>query len=404
MVTMHMLRMLADLSFYYTFAGFAAAMFGGEGAMLALLVQCVCFGLSSLGGKRRWLRLALLIPVALCWFVYPASADRIAMIPAVLYLVIQAVRGDYELSWDRQVRLFSVFWKVLILIAAVCCVLGHAAVVTAAMLPFGMIMLLSSVVLMRSLRHDARVYCQRSYQVLNVVTVAVTAALAFLMSTEVFLRGCVTALKTVYTYCILPIFMLLLEGLMYVSQALSYLAQLFGFAGWEVREPQEQDVELGAQEMDLGHIETVNIDWLKWVLIAVIACAAIVVLVLFFRWLSKREQTGSFELSPEVERERYTPQAKQKKQRDESPVRGVRAQYKKFLKLCVGRGVHLAPGTTTSDVDEQARAIPGVGETSGRIRAIYLRARYAGSAEKQDVEQMKQLCAQAKKDAEARMK
>ena len=82
MVTMQILRMLADLSFYYTFAGFVAALLGGRGAMLALLVQCVLFGLSYLCRKRRWLRIAVLLPMALCWLLYPAGADRLVMIPA----------------------------------------------------------------------------------------------------------------------------------------------------------------------------------------------------------------------------------------------------------------------------------------------------------------------------------
>lgn len=403
MVTMQMLRMMADLSFYYAFAGFIAVLFGGTGAMLALMVQCVCFGLSYLGRKRRGLRLALLLPIALCWLLHPSSPDRLVMIPAALYLIVQVFRGEYELSWDRQVSLFLAFWKLLILVVVVSCIMGHIAEVTAVMLPFGMIMLISSVVLMRSLRHDAQVYCQGRYQVLNLLTVAATAAMAFLMSTEVFLHACVMALKTIYTYTILPIFMLLLEGMMGLSQALSWLAQLFGFEGWQAREQQGEEGAMGAQEMDLGYVETTDNPWIKWTIIAVLTVATIAVLIAFFRWLSRRGRNRTFELSAEVQREEFTPQRKTAAPRDASPVRGVRAQYKRFLKLCTNLGVHLTPGMTSRDIDYQARRLPGMDDTSGKIREIYVRARYAGSATRQDVEQIKKLCAQAKKDTETQL-
>ena len=65
MVTMHILRMLADLSFFYALAGLVASRCGGSGAILGMLLQCVCFGLSFLGSNKRWLRLILLLPMAL---------------------------------------------------------------------------------------------------------------------------------------------------------------------------------------------------------------------------------------------------------------------------------------------------------------------------------------------------
>lgn len=47
MMFLHTLRLAGDLSFYYAFAGFFAASFGGTPMPLVLVWPALCFGLPS---------------------------------------------------------------------------------------------------------------------------------------------------------------------------------------------------------------------------------------------------------------------------------------------------------------------------------------------------------------------
>ena len=47
MVIVHGMRILTDLSFYYAFASFVAACYGGKYAIVGLLLQTGCFMLSA---------------------------------------------------------------------------------------------------------------------------------------------------------------------------------------------------------------------------------------------------------------------------------------------------------------------------------------------------------------------
>lgn len=47
MMFLHTLRLAGDLSFYYAFAGFFAASFGGTPMPLVLVWPALCFGLAS---------------------------------------------------------------------------------------------------------------------------------------------------------------------------------------------------------------------------------------------------------------------------------------------------------------------------------------------------------------------
>lgn len=400
MLTMHLLRMLVDLSFYFTFAGFAAAKFGGTGVLLAGLIGAVCFALSSLGGERRWLRLLLVLPAAVCFWIYPAMVDRIVLLPAMGYLAVLAVRGEYDLSWERQISLFTVFWKILIGFCMFMIVLGCFSEVTTAALPHGMAALVCSVMLMRSLRHDAGVYCQWQYQVVNLSAVGIAAALALGMSTDGFLQGCVTMMKLGYTKVFRPLLVAFITAFLLVCKAIGWLLGKLGLKRAKGSMQGISGLETGVADLEYEELEAVNTEWIKVVGVGVVVCILLAAVVLFFYWLARNRKEETPQMARDQSRESLGAKKKQAKPRETSPVRIVRAQYRKFLKLCLAHGLRLERASTSLDVDQQAQNIPGVGKNSGKIREIYLRARYAGDADKAEAEQIKQLCAQAKKDAE----
>ena len=114
MILMNFLRILVDLSFYGAFAGFFALKCGGQGAFAGMLLQCVCFSLSSAAKKSRAPRMLLLLSMLLGFYWHRGSvADCVLLIPSAVYILRLAFKGDYALSQERQQQLFSVFWKAL---------------------------------------------------------------------------------------------------------------------------------------------------------------------------------------------------------------------------------------------------------------------------------------------------
>lgn len=126
-------RMLVEISFYYSFAGAAAAHFGGGETVLPALLLSVCYILCELlekhvtapsaerlqkagrgesGGAGRFFRYLGLLP-AVFWLLLPgmAPADRICFLFPFAYLAAVIWRKDFTLSRYRQTDVFSTFWK-----------------------------------------------------------------------------------------------------------------------------------------------------------------------------------------------------------------------------------------------------------------------------------------------------
>lgn len=404
MVIMNLLRMLVDVSFYCTFAGLIAVKCGGSGAFVGALIQCLCFGLSHLGGSKRPLRLLFLLPMAVCWGVYRHSpADGILLIPTAAYIIWLVWKNDYVLNHERQQRLFGVFWKMMCFFVPMAMLMGAAAEITAVSVPYALVMLICSVMLMRALRHEPKVYCQKKYQVINISAVVFVTAVAGLLSTKTFLNGCVLALKTVYGALFQPI----LEFLLYILICvIAGIGKLFSWLPFGIREREPQEVE----QMDASGIENILgediqliepgalVRVLGFVLLGV---AAAVALVLFFRWMNRRrDQTGMQGAAREV-RETIAARPRNVKKKETSPVRKIRAQYRGFLKWSAGLGVEPERSSTSLDIHQQVSRVSGREEVSSQIREIYIQARYAEIADRDSVQTMKQLCDQVKKsDAE----
>lgn len=401
MITMYVLRMLVDVSFFCTFAGFAAAKFGSGGAFVGILIQCVCYGLSALAGQKRGLRLMILLPMALSWVIaWPNVAECIFLIPTAVYIVWLVWKGDHTLGHERQKRLFGVFWKIMVVFIPLAAIFGGVAELTAVSVPYALIMLACSVLLLRALRHDAKIYCSRQYQVTNILTVLIALGAAYLVSSKAVLNAVAAGLKAVYTAVLQPILALLLNLILLVIWGISWLwSKLFG--GTEIELENIQMDLSGMKEVipdDLQMKQTSDVVQVVFIVLGVAAAAAL--LVLFFRWLNRREGRGAEFIQTQEQRESVEIVRIERKEKATQPVKKIRAQYRGFLKWCAGEGVHTQKTTTTLDVHRSISAVKGCDETSRQIRKLYIQARYADRADRNAAKEMKQLCEQVKKPKE----
>ena len=395
MIIMHTLRMLADVSFYYAFAGFFCAKYGGGGAVfLAAAVQCLCYGLSSQGGSSRGKRLVWFLPVILSWlFVTGSAADCLLLVPAAVYMGWLVWKGDYTLSQNRQQRIFAAAWKVLPAAACLFAIFGGYEPVAGVTIPFSVMMLASSILLMRSLRHDKGVYCQKKYQAVNVAVVAAVLAVSRLMSSSMAMELYRSALQGLYYIIITPfswLLMLLMNG----------LSEVIHIAKGEGGRSSGEEVVVHLKELaplDTSQAESILPGSAKWFFAAAGIAAVILLVFFFFRWLQKKgpvdETAGAgLEIRQVLER-KAAPQNE-----NSSPVRKVRNLYRKYLRQCVSRGVTVKKSTTSMEVHHQVRNLTDVDEkTAEEIRQLYISARYAGQADRESVRNMKALCSQVKK-------
>ena len=399
MVMMHGLRILTELSFYYAFASFVAVGSGSRYALLGLLVQTLCGTLSAMLNKKV-IRLVALLPMAVLWLLPDlALADTLLFIPAAAYLVWQAHDGSSALEWGRQVELFSVFWKVYAAFACLMLLTGMAAQLSRASLPIALIMLVASVLLMRSLRHDPETYCQKWYQLCNAATVAVVMAAAAVISSDVFLNTCLSALSAGYKGIVLPLLMLGLSVFFYILQGLAWLVSLLNIQLPENENPPELQLKGIAEELGIVDLATES-PLGKEFMIFLCVVAVSVLLYFFFRWM-KRLGWG-VKQPPEVREERINIVSDEdnttQKVRLGGAVQRVRAQYRKFLKLYVSVGGELDPTHTSLDVERDAKKKRFDPSAAEELRSIYIRARYAEQAEGQDVSRAKELYALMKKE------
>lgn len=404
MVTMHIMRMLAEMSFFYAIAGLIAARCGGSGAFAGFLLQCVCFGLSSLGGDKRLRRLAFLLPMAAGWFLCRGSAaDGILMIPPAAYIVWLVWKDDYELEQGRHRRLFTAFCRVIFLFSLLMTAVGFGADVRTVVLPYAALMLTTSVLLMRSLRHDAAVYCKPSYQLVNLSAVALATLAAILLSTKTALAAYRALLKALYNTLILPVLTLLLRLLLEIMFAVEKLLKWLGVTAPELDEVKLDDeaIDEMLEQINGMEIEAADASGLRTVLIVLGIAAAALILVLFFRWLNQKKGGSVIQAPSGTTRVALAGNDRRENQKETSPVRTVRNQYRKFLKLCAARGAAPKKHHTSLDMEEKARYALGANVPTGEIRDIYILARYDGKADQDSVRRIKKLYSEAKKAKEA---
>lgn len=400
MVIMHGLRALAELSFYYAFASFVAVWGGSRYALAGLMLQTVCYVLSAMLEKKKVLRMAALLPMMLFWLLPDVPlADTLLFLPAALYLIRLAYSGKYVLEWGRHVELFSVFWKAYFLFAFLLLLVGTLRQLSQASLPIGLIMLVSSVLLMRSLRHEPETYCQKWYQIFNAAAVAAVIVVAALMSTDAFLMACVSAAGAVYKNVVAPLLLAAVMVLLLVLQAAAWLMSLLN-----IRLPENQnkvpELQLDSLVKDLGLAEPAGEPVGEKYLILLCVLAAAALLYIFFRWMM-RLGWGE-KRPPEVLEERFETAGdvavKERKMGPGSAVQRVRAQYRKFLKLYISAGGELEDSHTSLDVERGAKRHRFAAGDVEELRSIYIRARYAEHAEAKDASRAKELCTAMKKE------
>lgn len=220
MMFLHTLRLAGDLSFYYAFAGFFAASFGGTPMPLVLVWPALCFGLASCFEGSRPLRTTLAALSAAALLLLPTGADKLCYFPAAVYPVLLAYTGDFALSPVRQAERLHWLCRVWPFFA-VAMLLWNANAVLSAALPFATAAAVLLVGFNRTTRQDPEISTRPGYLLLSGGVLAAVCAGPFLLSRSVVVAGAKAAASAVYFGGIVPVLQLFLNNI--VVQGVTWL-------------------------------------------------------------------------------------------------------------------------------------------------------------------------------------
>ncbi len=406
MLPLIILKIMADLGFYYSVAGFFAVKYGADPAMImaAMGIQTLAFALSFLLEEKGLLRFA---PLALCGLVFALPGlcipFALIMLPPTAHLIVCAKEKTYYPSWASAADLFSLYLKVLAALALMIVLTRGFEAFAAVSVPCAIISLCSCVMLMRSMRHDIDVYTSPIYQLVNAGTAGILVLISAAVSSKGFRSAVASAIGAFYLKLVVPVLLFFTRVIVYLfyiaAQIIAFFLRLFHVEGAEIPDYQTIYGE-SAEEILESEYDPDAHPMLRLIATAIVVGFAFWIAWRFFKYMQgmvtrkKPRDTG--------ERETRTFIGKQEEKgsrENEGLIEKLRAQYRNFLKEYKKKSLPLEKHMTSENVLNISSAYFDL-EAGKELRELYIRARYGGLAGRDDVARAKELVKALKKSEE----
>ena len=210
MMLLQGLRLFSLLAFYDAFAGFFAFCFGGSGSVWVLLWPAVCFAAASHFSQNKLLRIGAALAGFAALPFLPILADRLVYLPAAVYGVILAAKGDFSLSPAPQEECFRWLYRVWPFFGAAMLLWNTDAVLAA--LPTALAAAALLVWYARTARQDPEVCTQPVSLLVSGGALAAVCGMSFLLSRTLVVEGARTVLSALYFRLIVPVLQLVLNN------------------------------------------------------------------------------------------------------------------------------------------------------------------------------------------------
>lgn len=415
MIWMHGLRMFTDLSFYATFAGsivygfarhFGSSVTGEEvlvRSVLGLLWLSAIYGSSfRFQEKKQQSRFLLALLLAAFVAVWGQVAELVILLPGAVYVGRMMVKKEYPFFWSRQADLFQVFWKAVLIFSAVLLLLGQTEGLLAISMPFAILTVGGLVLLLRTLRHDPKVYLSREFQKQNVLFIGGFFLTLFLLSRPVVIRGCLRGVRWIYESWILPVLLLVMNILGFLVGNLlvgiQWILSLFHIEG-QVAEEIFMVFETGEEMLKREAVGSGgNISWMVMLFQVLLVLLCVAGIIYFFMWLGKgRTEERGYQDVISVFRGENKKTETSPAGKDSFWVRQIRREYGNYMKLCQEQGISIEISTTSQDLQESQKKNFQIYMQCQELRQIYLDARYGGQADFQSVKRFREVYREIKK-------
>lgn len=393
------MKLLSDVSLYYTFVSYICFFMGSTLIPLLPTLLLVLCGVSSylLQGKS-YRMLPVLLSLGTLLFASSLLEGIMLLLP-ILYVAFLCYKKLFAVDRGRIRDTFLISILLLPFLLIIGVLLFDVAILERYALPFVILYLGSSVLLLRMLRHDQETLLEHKFRLLNIGAIVFFCALGFAMSTGVFLNAVGDVIKSLYTILVLPFINLLVwlyGGLLWL------LNLLFQFSP---ADPSENETPVG-DVPDYGDVNTdpMNLDFLASLFIAIGILLGCVILYFILRLLlRKRRPLASTSEAGIIERREYIQVAERSLHGNRfaprDPRQAIRFYYRKFLVLCKKRGLRITAFQNSQQIHKLA-SNEFDATLSAEFRRIYLPARYDEEANilKTEAEEMRMLYHKLKKE------
>ena len=406
MIPLIVLKILGDLSFYYAFAGFFAHLnhVPANTMLLTIALQAAVYTLSYLLENKGNLRFAVL-PLSLLGLFLPGlcPAYVLLQLPPTAYLILCAKNRTYFPTWSGAVDLVSLFWKLLAPFTLLGIVTRCTDTMVAITFPCAVITFTSCIMLARSLRHDSDIYSSPLYQAMNIGTAGALLAGTLLVSTPGFRQAAGSVIKFLYMNTLMPLLLWTTQIFAYLMVgAVTLFLKLLRMLQVNGDEVPDYDTIYGTPTDNTlySDYDPNAHPYLKAFAIAVLVAAALYGAYKLFCRLKGMQTRKTPDDTGEKESRSYVFSSSARAKTDENGMaEKLRAQYRRFLKLYLKHNFPLERFFTSENICQvSAKAFDQ--EASQKLRSLYIRARYDGKAEKEDVALAKELIHRLKKDAD----
>lgn len=242
---------------------------------------------------------------------------------------------------------------------------------------FTVIYLLSSIMLVRSLRHIESGMDMKKLNRINLKYLGIIAALSIIMTIDSIRNAVVFIFSKIYEVIIDGLLAILLIPIRFLFMLVENLIEWL--AGRELVE-----VEFGTQEMEFGengvdYRDLIQSEVVKEIVFSVLSLAVFILIIyIIYKILSKIGNRGHEGLEYQEERE-YIKTDKRKKNRfferyPKELKEQVRYYYRKYLRALTKKKVEIKSSDTSLDIKETSKE---TFKNEDKIREIYIKARYS---------------------------
>ena len=352
-----------------------------------LLLPAVCaFGMSV---KCRPLVFLGVVGVCLPGLSVP---ERVIAALCLVKTVHDAYRHRYIPDMTTVRQTLSTLWKVYAVLFVIILFLDDPNGAGSLVLACAMMSVSAGIMLMRTLRHDAAVYDQPLFQLVNILSLALALLVGWVLSSPAALRAAGSLLSFCWKRLVLPALTLLVWV---IALPLLLLGRLLSRLNIHAGHPLEETMEIIFEETQGMHFEDYDVtvrDRVSLFVPLMIVLTA-VVLVLLYRHYRSAEPVRQAEAPLQTAGD--TPQEDRMSGR--SDAARVRRIYRRYLQRTLRKQITLDPADTTLRIRKKTERI-WPEDTLEEMRSIYIRARYKDRASRKDVSRMKELYTQIRKD------
>ena len=398
------LKVLCDVTYYFALVSMFAPGAGQTGMLLTTPAICavcayICYALKD--KKPVWLRFLPLAGLAAAFAFTRSTADIVISVPPALYVCWYVWKRPIAEDYRDAIARFYLCLKIFPCVFVFAALIGNWTAIRDIVVPYAFMYLVLTVILLRTLRHDAATISQTRFKLLNLSSIAAVGLVGWMLSSGLMMRVFRFIGSCIIRFILRPVMMLVV----YVFAGLVWLISQ-PFTGLKF-DPEEMDLSQLQENMEFGDMRGLFGDgegtvqetspiW-DYVMIGLAVIAAIVLVIIIFRFLARHgrhEDENKFEALRETiegdgPRERVNP--RENRQR-------VRHYYRRFLKLCTQRGFELTEFQDSAEIEQGTRHL-FKNPAQSRLRDVYVRARYS-SAEvtPEDVQTAKESYTKLKKN------